>query len=201
MILTSGDQKVAFVVDRFLTEQEVLVKSLGARLRRMRHITGATLLPTGRVALVLNAASIIRTALGQTTRRLVVDVDNQVSQERRRLLVVEDSLTTRTLMKSILEAAGYETCVAVDGEQAWQLLVETTVDLVVTDVEMPRMDGFQLTAAIRGSDRLAELPVVLVTSRGSDADKRRGIEVGASAYLMKSGFDQQNLLQTIAQLL
>jgi two-component system chemotaxis sensor kinase CheA len=201
VILAAGEQKVAFVVDQFLTEQEVLVKSLGARLRRMRHVTGATLLPTGQVALVLNAASVIRTALGQTTRRLAADADQPARQERWRLLVVEDSLTTRTLMKSILEAAGYEISVAVDGQQAWRLLAEQPVDLVVTDVEMPRMDGFQLTAAIRGSKPLADLPVVLVTSRGSDADKRRGIEVGANAYLVKSGFDQENLLRTIKQLL
>ena len=201
VILTAGEQKVAFVVDQFLTEQEVLVKSLGTRLRRMRHLTGATLLATGQVALVLNAASVIRTAQGQTPRRFVSDADQPVRQQRWRLLVVEDSLTTRTLMKSILEAAGYEISVAVDGEQAWRLLGEKPVDLVVTDVEMPRMDGFQLTAAIRGAEPLAELPVVLVTSRGSDADKRRGIEVGANAYLVKSGFDQENLLQTIRQLL
>jgi two-component system, chemotaxis family, sensor kinase CheA len=201
VILTAGEQQVAFVVDQFLTEQEVLVKSLGARLRRMRHLTGATLLPNGQVALVLNAASVIRTAQGQATRRFVSDADQPARQQRWRLLVVEDSLTTRTLMKSILEAAGYEISVAVDGEQAWRLLAEEPVDLVVTDVEMPRMDGFQLTAAIRGSEPLADLPIVLVTSRGSDADKRRGIEVGANAYLVKSGFDQENLLQTIQQLL
>lgn len=201
VILTAGEQQVAFVVDQFLTEQEVLVKSLGARLRRMRHITGATLLPTGQVALVLNAASVIRTAQGQATRRFVSDADQPGRPQRWRLLVVEDSLTTRTLMKSILEAAGYEVSLAVDGEQAWRLLEEKPVDLVVTDVEMPRMDGFQLTAAIRGSEPLANLPVVLVTSRGSDADKHRGIEVGANAYLVKSGFDQENLLQTIQQLL
>ncbi len=201
VILTAGEQQVAFVVDQFLTEQEVLVKSLGARLRRMRHVTGATLLPTGQVALVLNAASIIRTALGQAPRRFISDADQPARQQRWRLLVVEDSLTTRTLMKSILESAGYEISLAVDGEQAWRLLAEKPVDLVVTDVEMPRMDGFQLTAEIRRSEPWADLPVVLVTSRGSDADKRRGIEVGANAYLVKSGFDQENLLQTIKQLL
>jgi len=201
VILTAAEQKVAFVVDQFLTEQEVLVKSLGARLKRMRHVTAATLLASGQVALVLNAASVIRTALSRTSRRFAADAAPTVLPQRRRLLVVDDSLTTRTLMKSILEAAGYEIRIAVDGEQAWRLLAEEPADLVVTDVEMPRMDGFQLTAAIRGSERLAELPVVLLTARGSDADKRRGLEVGANAYLVKSGFEQQNLLQTIRQLL
>jgi two-component system chemotaxis sensor kinase CheA len=201
VILTAAEQKVAFVVDQFLTEQEVLVKSLGTRLRRMRHVTAATLLASGQVALVLNAASVIRTALSRTSRRFAADAAPAVVPQRRRLLVVEDSLTTRSLMKSILESAGYEILVAVDGEQAWRLLAEEPADLVVTDVEMPQMDGFQLTAAIRSSERLAELPVVLLTARGSDTDKRRGLEVGASAYLVKSGFDQQNLLQTIRQLL
>jgi two-component system chemotaxis sensor kinase CheA len=201
VILRYGDQQVAFLVDEFLAEQELLVKSLGARIRRTQHVTGATFLPTGRIAMVLNAASIIRTALRQTPRRPVVDVDRQAPRRRKQLLVVEDSLTTRTLMKSILEAAGYEIILAVDGEQAWQQLVAQPVDLVITDVDMPRLDGFDLTTAIRGSQQMAELPVVLVTSRGSDTDKRRGIQVGANAYLVKSGFDQENLLDTIEQLL
>jgi two-component system chemotaxis sensor kinase CheA len=201
VILVSGEQKVAFVVDGFLTEQEVLVKSLGSRIQRTRHVTGATLMPTGKVALVINAASITRTALGQATRRLAFEDEKPRETRRGRLLVVEDSLTTRTLMKSILEAAGYEASVAADGAQAWKMLGEKSVDLVVTDVEMPNMDGFELTSAIRRSEQLARLPVVLVTSRGSDEDKRRGISVGADAYLVKSGFDQENLLQTIRQLL
>src|SRR5690606_32678128 len=127
----------------------------------------------------------------------------QAKAERvaRRLLVVDDSVTTRSLEKSILEAAGYQVEVAVDGLDAWQLLQERGADLVVADVEMPRMDGFALCEAIRGSRRLRNLPVVLVTALASDADRARGLEAGADAYLPKGTFDQSQLLEAVASLI
>jgi two-component system, chemotaxis family, sensor kinase CheA len=115
--------------------------------------------------------------------------------------VVDDSMTTRTLEKSILEAAGYEVVTAADGEAGWQLLREQDVDLVISDVEMPRMDGFELTESIRRRGRSRDLPVILISARSSDRDKARGAEVGANAYIVKSAFDQKELLETLAQLL
>src|SRR5262249_53728327 len=120
---------------------------------------------------------------------------------KKRMILAEDSITTRTLMKTILEAAGYEITAAADGDVAWQTLQEQGADLVVADVDMPRLDGFALTESVRGSSRFRELPVVLVTARDSERAKARGIEVGADAYLVKSAFDQKNLLETIGQLL
>jgi two-component system chemotaxis sensor kinase CheA len=120
---------------------------------------------------------------------------------RKRILIADDSLTTRTLEKSILEFAGYEVVTAADGEEAWRLLQERSADLVVSDVEMPHLDGFGLTRTIRGSARFRNLPVVLVSRRESDEDKARGLEAGADAYLEKSTFDQQTLLDTLARLL
>jgi two-component system chemotaxis sensor kinase CheA len=201
LVVAAGEWRMAFVVDEFLSEQEILIKSLGARVRRVRHVSGATILPSGRIALVLNAANLIRTALARAPGRAVVTAQAQAAEAKKRLLVVDDSVTTRTLEKTILDAAGYEVEVAADGAAAWQFLQERTVDLVVSDVDMPRMDGFALTEAIRGSQRFPDLPVVLVTARESEPDKARGIEVGADAYLLKSAFDQTNLLETIAQLL
>ncbi len=203
IVVGTQEQRVAMVVDDLCSEQEVLVKNLGSRIRYSRHIAGATLLPSGSVALVLNAPNVIATALGRTSTPAMVAVQPKVAlpQRRRRLLAVDDSMTTRTLMKSILEGAGYEVISAVDGAHAWELLAQTEVDLVVSDVDMPRMDGFELTDKIRRSKKLAELPVILVTARESDADKTRGVRVGASDYLVKSGFDQSNLLESIEQLL
>ena len=103
--------------------------------------------------------------------------------------------------KSILEASGYEVTTAVDGQQALELLEQREVDLVVSDVDMPRTNGFDLTRTIRSSDSMNHLPVILVTARETDEDKARGIQVGANAYLVKRSFDQRNLLQTIEQLL
>ncbi len=203
VIVSAGEQHCALLVDEVTAEQEVLVKNLGARIRRVRHVAGATLLPTGTVALVLNVANVIRTALGQAPARTTSISAPELTTDfaRRRLLVVDDSVTTRTLMKSILETAGYEVVAAVDGRQAWQFLERDTFDLVVSDVDMPRMNGFDLTSSIRNSSQFANLPVVLVTARGSAEDKTRGVRVGANAYLVKSNFDQTNLLETVQQLL
>jgi two-component system chemotaxis sensor kinase CheA len=101
----------------------------------------------------------------------------------------------------LLEAAGYDVATAVDGEAAWQLLQEQEVDLLISDVDMPRMDGFALTEAVRRSARLSGLPVILFTSLADERDRARGIEVGADAYIVKGAFDQKDLIETIEQLL
>ncbi|MDP2657293.1 MAG: response regulator, partial [Candidatus Deferrimicrobium sp.] len=117
-----------------------------------------------------------------------------------RVLLAEDSLTTRTLEKNILEAAGYRVTTAVDGVDGMTKLKTDSVDLVVSDVEMPRMNGFTLTAKIRADRKLSELPVVLVTAMESREDRERGIDAGANAYIVKSNFDQSNLLGVIRRL-
>ena len=203
LVVAAGERRMAFLVDELLAEQEVVVKGLGARIRRVRHASGATILPTGRVALVLNAAHLVRSALGRApaVARAGVAAGPEARGARRRLLVVDDSVTTRTLEKSMLEAAGYEVATAVDGEAAWQLLQEQGVDLLISDVDMPRMDGFALTEAVRRSARLSGLPVILLTSLASERDRARGVEVGADAYIVKGAFDQKDLIETIEQLL
>ena len=118
----------------------------------------------------------------------------------RRVLVAEDSITSRMLIKGILESAGYEVRTAVDGMEAYALLRSETFDIVVSDVEMPRLNGFDLTASIRADRKLAEVPVVLVTALETREDRERGIEVGADAYLVKSSFDQSNLLEAVRRL-
>jgi two-component system chemotaxis sensor kinase CheA len=200
VIAAAGDRRMAFVVDEFLAEQEIVVKGLGARLRRVRHISGATILPTGQVALVLHAADLIRSALGRAPA-LVLAPAAAVARTKKRILVAEDSITTRALEKSILEAAGYAVATAANGVAAWELLAKDGADLLVSDIEMPRMDGFELTETVRSSPRFRSLPVVLVTARATDTDRQRGLAAGANAYLVKSAFDQRALLETIAQLL
>jgi two-component system chemotaxis sensor kinase CheA len=118
------------------------------------------------------------------------------------VLVVDDSITTRTLEKNILEAAGYIVQLATDGQEALgAIAAEGVPDLIVTDVVMPRLDGFGLTQRLKEDPRTADIPVILVTSLDSAEDKSRGIEVGADAYITKSTFDQNNLLETIEQLI
>jgi two-component system chemotaxis sensor kinase CheA len=202
VIVAVGQTRMALIVDEFLSEQDIMIKSLGRRIRRVPILSGATLLPSGQVALVLNAGNVVRSVLGRKTQDSVVAAFAQPAVEhRKRLIVADDSVTTRGLEKSILEGAGYDVSVVPDGQAAWQMLQAHGADLLVSDVEMPNLDGFALTATVRGSDRFHDLPVVLVTACESAADKTRGLQVGANAYLVKSGFDQGRLLETIAQLL
>jgi two-component system, chemotaxis family, sensor kinase CheA len=201
LVLAAGGQRVALLADELLAEQEVVVKSLGARVRRVPHVSGATVLPSGRVALVLNAANLVRGALARAPGpSLPAAPEVPAVRPRKRVLLAEDSVTTRALEKAVLEAAGYEVLPAADGEAAWRLLQEQGADVLVSDVEMPGLDGFGLTEAVRGSARFRDLPVVLVTARETERDKARGVEAGANAYLVKSAFDQKDLLAVIAQL-
>src|SRR5690606_24367607 len=121
----------------------------------------------------------------------------RVEKNARSILVAEDSFTSRTLLKQILESSGYTVTTAVDGREAFQLLENQTFDLVVSDVEMPHMDGFELTSKIRAHRRLGETPVVLVTALDSREHRERGADVGANAYIVKSSFEQSNLLEII----
>jgi two-component system, chemotaxis family, sensor kinase CheA len=199
VVVAAGERDAALVVDQVLEEAEIVTRGLGRRVRRAPGIAGVTVLAGDRLGLVLQAAELVRLAMDRGARPALRV--KTAPAPRRRILVVDDSVTTRTLEKSILEAAGYEVLLASDGVEAWRVLQERGADLVVSDVEMPRMDGLSMAETIRGSKRFAGLPVILVTARGSDEDKARGVEVGADAYIVKSAFEEANLLETIAQLL
>jgi two-component system chemotaxis sensor kinase CheA len=200
VLVEAGTSRVAFVVDELLAEQDLVVTSLGRRLRRIPHFAGCALLEDGDIALILSAAELAESVLQAPTRRpLIAAAAPEVA--RKRVLVADDSVTTRTLEKAILEEAGYEVRLAADGHQAWRILQKEAIDLVVADVEMPGMDGFTLTETLRHSVALRRIPVILVTSLSSDRDRARGLEAGASAYIVKSGFDRKSLLEAVGQLL
>lgn len=196
MQLLAGGRRFAFVVDELSDECEVTIRPLEVG-QRLPLVLGAALTAAGGLATVLNAAEVV--AEGLRTAPAATAPTRQ--SPRRCVLVVDDSITTRTLEQHVLDAAGYETLTAVDGADAWRVLHERAVDLVVSDVEMPRMDGFALCRAIRGSSRFAKLPVVLVTALESAEQRAKGLEAGADAYLGKSSFDQRTLLDVIRQFL
>ena len=196
MQLLAGGRRFAFVVDELMDECEITIRPLEVG-QRLPLVLGAALTATGGLATVLNAAEVV----AEGTRAAPGGAAPARQSPRRRVLVVDDSITTRTLEQHVLEAAGYETLTAVDGADAWRQLHERSVDLVVSDVEMPRMDGFALCRAIRASSRFAKLPVVLVTALESAEQRAKGLESGADAYLGKSSFDQQTLLDVIRQFL
>lgn len=199
-VVVGRQAQVALAVDELIAEREVLVKALGPRLGDIRHIVGGTILETGRVALILNVNELGRSALERPGESALA-THPETTEARKRILLADDSATTRSLERSILEAAGYEVLTAVDGEQAFHLLYERGADLLVSDVDMPRMDGMSLCKKVRASKRFRDLPVVLVTGLESEQDRARGAEAGADAYLVKSEFDQRNLLSTISVLL
>jgi two-component system chemotaxis sensor kinase CheA len=200
LVLGLGEQRVAFAVDAILDEQEVLVKPLRKPLSRVRHIAGATVLGSGRVAPILHVADLLKSARKSGGAARVAAVAKPAETRAKALLVVEDSITSRMLLKGILESAGYKVKTAVDGLEAFTLLRAEKFDLVVSDVEMPRLNGFDLTARIRADKKLSELPIVLVTALERREDRERGIDVGANAYLVKSSFDQSNLLDAVRRL-
>ncbi|NOK32656.1 response regulator [Corallococcus exercitus] len=199
VVLSAGTAQAALVVDEVIAEQEVLVRSLGSRVKRARHVAAAAVMPDGRMALLLSPASLVRAAGGRPSTHFFPTPKEQAA--RRRVVLADDSPTTRMLEQSILEGAGYDVVACADGAEAWERLQAGGADAMVMDVEMPRMDGFQVTEAVRASPRFGRVPVVLVTSREKPEDKARGLQAGASAYIVKSAFDPTSLLETLRRLL
>lgn len=204
VVLGDGDRRVAFSVDGILNEQEVLVKRLRKPISRVRNVAGATVLASGAPAIILNTSDLLQSAARSPSpvrKRHAAMKSRRLGAPARKILVTDDSVTSRMLLKNILQSAGYDVSVSVDGVDAYTALKTNEFDLLVSDVQMPRMDGFDLTAKIRADKKLADLPVVLVTALGSREDHERGVDVGANAYVVKGNFDQSNLLDVIRKLL
>ena len=204
VVLMCGAQRLGLRVDTVVEEQEIILKPLSRALENLRHIAGATILGTGEVCLLLAPAELLHIAAGQSARgaqhapRVAPQAQKVVAKT---LLLAEDSIVTRTQEKRILEGAGYRVVTAVDGLDAWQKLGAGEFDGVISDIEMPNLDGLSLTARIRENPKYDELPIILVTSLASESDRRRGVEVGASAYIAKGDFDQKALLETLRTLI
>ncbi len=201
VVLGTAENRIGFAVDAVMSEQEVLVKIIGKPLVRVRNIAGATLLASGSPVLILNTTELLQNAVrlssapGRARPRKA-----EPAARPRSILVADDSITSRMLLKNILESAGYIVTVAIDGVDALTALKTHDFDALVSDVEMPRMDGFDLTAKVRADKKLGELPVVLVTALGSREHQERGAEAGANAYIVKGSFDQSNLLEVLRKL-
>lgn len=200
--LCVGTTRIAFVVDEIIREGEGLVKRLGKQLVRVRNFSGVTVMGTGDLVPIIDVPDLMMSAsqvAGQPMARRSGEEELQAAEKS--LLVVEDSVTSRMLLKNVLESAGYRVVTAVDGLAGWTELKAERFSAVVSDIEMPRMNGFELTAKIRGDQALRDMPVILVTSLDAREDRERGIEAGANAYIVKSSFDQNNLLEVIMRLL
>jgi two-component system chemotaxis sensor kinase CheA len=195
VVLERAGQRLGLAVDRLLGEDDFVAKRLPWNLEGIAGISGAFLMGDGKIALVLDVAQLALIADGTPETMPAAR-----ASERRRIMVVDDSLTARTLERNLLQSAGYEVLACVDGEEAWRRLHETPVDVLVTDVQMPKIDGFELTRKVRGDARLKSLPVVLVTGLGKEADLAEGARSGADEYIVKGQFDQRQLLAAVARL-
>jgi len=192
LLLSAGGRRAALSVDEVLGEEDLVVAALGSRLDGAPAVGGASVLPDGRIIAVLNPAELLHRAQGSRARA--------TGERRLRVLVVDDSLTTRAAVRSMLEIAGYDVTPAGDGEEALTRLREAPCHLVVSDVQMPRLDGIALTRAIRGEPALARTPIILVTSLERPEDRAAGLQAGADGYLVKRQVERGSLLELVRQL-
>jgi len=203
VVLGSGSETAGVVVDGILDEREAVVQDLGIPGAMEGMSTGGLPLEDGTVAVALNPLALvgrIRQA-GSVSPLRAIQTGVQEPKKAHRILVVDDSITTRSLEKSILETHGYQVRVAVDGVEALDQLRMEPADLVITDLLMPRMDGFQLLDRIKRDKQLCNIPVIIVSSLDQRQDRERGLSLGANAYIVKQKFDQRELLDAVRQIL
>ncbi len=200
MVLRSGETSYAFEINEVLEEQEVVVKKLSKPIIRIRNIAGVTILGSGRPAPILNVRDLLKSA--EKLSRSKTQISSPLlTVQQKRILVVDDTITARILMKNILESAGYLVKTANDGTEALKLMQKDDFDMLVTDIEMPKMNGIELTAAVRKDDLRKHIPIILVTSMTDQQYRDKGNEAGADAFFVKSSFDQNNLLDVVKRLI
>jgi two-component system, chemotaxis family, sensor histidine kinase and response regulator WspE len=191
-------------VERFLGERELVVQRLDTQLGKIKDIAAGALMEDGSPVLIVDPEDLLR-----STDRLVRDgrlsrvsgAAIQHMQKRKRVLVVDDSLTVRELERKLLAGRGYDVEVAVDGMDGWNAARMGDFDLVVTDVDMPRMDGIELVKLINSDPRLKSRPVMIVSYKDRDEDRKRGLDAGAAYYLTKGSFHDDTLLRAVADLI
>ena len=201
-VVVVGDPESALgvVVDRFVGEQELVLRGMDARLGKVQDVGGAALLADGQPTLVLDVDDLQRTASNLVAGGRMDPLRQESASRagtRKRVLVVDDSLTVRELERKMIEGQGYAVDVAVDGMDAWNAVRKGHYDLVVTDVDMPRMDGIELVTRIKGDPSLRSTPVMIVSYKDRDEDRRRGLDAGADYYLTKGSFYDETMLRAI----
>jgi two-component system chemotaxis sensor kinase CheA len=201
VLLGSADSPHAFQVETVLQKRDVVVRGLTGRLRDLKAVSGACIEPNGSILLVLDVSTLIErsmsaVAVGSKGAEIAAGPPPQLS-----VVVVDDTMMVRELQRSILERGGYTVRTASDGAEAMAMLSDAPADLVVTDVEMPNLDGLQLIRNMRAHSRLANVPVLIVSSHGTDEDRQRGLDAGADGYIVKASFDEAGLLSAVSRLL
>jgi two-component system chemotaxis sensor kinase CheA len=201
MVLKSGAKRFAVWVDEFLAESDAPIMVLGMPYPATGNISGGALLREGTVFVVLNPAGLMAGCTPAASAPLPPRATLVAASIAPGILVVDDSITSRSLEKSILEAHGYRVRLAVDGLEALELLRAEAADLIITDIQMPRMDGFAFVEALKADSKLKGIPVIIVSSLERPEDQERGLLLGADAYVVKRKFDQTELLEAIGQMI
>jgi chemotaxis protein histidine kinase CheA/CheY-like chemotaxis protein len=197
LVLEYGERRAAFVVDELAGVSDVIVKSLPKPLGTLPGIAGYTVLGSGNAVCVIDGEYLVAAAHEYNSVGRVRHVQPVV---KRSVLIVEDSMTTRTLLRNIMISAGYEVETSVDGADAWAKIQQRQYDCIVSDIEMPNMNGWDLCSRVKNSPALSDVPFVLITSLSKDEERQRGLELGADAYLVKGLFNEQELLDTVERL-
>ena len=205
VVLSDRAARFGLVVDRFLGERELVVQPLDPRLGKVQSISSAALMEDGSPVLIVDVEEILRSVekLIEEDRLSLAQAASLASAPglAKRVLAVDDSSTVRELERKLLAGHGYRADVAADGMEAWEALRATDYDLVITDVEMPRLDGIELAALIKKDPRLKGLPVLIVSYKDREEDRLRGLEAGADYYLTKGKFQEETLLQAVVDLI
>jgi len=205
VVVSDHNHRFGVVVNGVLGERDLRVSPLDARLGKVPNISSSSVLENGWPVLIIDVEDLIRSIdnlisgrqLGKLTRGSV----EHRAPTTKRILVVDDSITVRELERQLLESRGYAVDTAVDGVDGWNAVRSAHYDLVVSDIDMPRMDGFQFVSHIKGDARLRAIPVVIVSYKDREEDRIRGLDAGANSYLTKSSFHDQTFLNTVADLI
>ncbi len=197
VIIEHDERRAAFVVDELAGVSDVIVKTLPRPFGQLPEIAGYSILASGDPVCVLDGEFLVQAAYKYDTAGRVRHLQPSA---KRSLLLVEDSMTARTLLRNIMISAGYDVETAVDGADAWAKIQTRRYDCIVSDIEMPNMNGWDFLARVKRDNTLADLPIVLITSLSKDEERRRGLELGADAYMVKGLFNEQELLDTIERL-
>jgi two-component system sensor histidine kinase and response regulator WspE len=205
IIVGDQDRRYGLIVDRFLGERELVVQPLDTQLGKIKDIAAGALMEDGSPVLIVDAEDLLRSMDKLAAKGGLAVVDRgsaDVSRKpRKRVLVVDDSLTVRELERKLLSASGYEVEVAVDGMDGWNAVRTGHFNLVVTDIDMPRMDGFELVTRINSDPNLKALPVMIVSYKDREEDRQRGLEAGAAYFLTKGSFHDETLLNAVVDLI
>jgi chemosensory pili system protein ChpA (sensor histidine kinase/response regulator) len=203
MLMRSADHRIALHVDNLLGRQEIVIKSVGPQLSSVGVLSGATIMPDGEVALILDVGNLVRSALAQQHGMAEPLLPTQeIKAEKERIvtvMVVDDSITVRKVTERLLKRYDYNIITAKDGVDALTVLLEQIPDVMLLDVEMPRMDGFELATTMRNDPRLKDIPIIMITSRTGDKHRQRAMDIGVNMYMGKP-YQEHDLIENICTL-